>query len=117
MEKKDQLIRDEPIPQTFSSLRVCNYAIFDSVEVTDHYYSFYDLNKMNRLKTDTLINWRETVIQLDSLEKGLIVTFLLRDTLADQYFLTGQWKDNFFYAKRRIRAKGIPPVFFFYYEK
>lgn len=46
-----------------------------------------------------------------------MVTFFLRDTLADQYFLKGQWKDNFFYAKRRISAKGIPPLFFFYNEK
>jgi hypothetical protein len=72
---------------------------------------------MSLSRKDTLTNWKETLIQLDSLERGLMVTFFLRDTLADQYFLKGRWKNNFFYAKRRIKAKGIPPFFFFYNEK
>lgn len=115
--KLDQVIKNEPIPQTFSSLQIYNYAVPDSLEQTDRYYSFHTLNQMHFSKKDTLINWRETLIQLDSLENGLMASFFFRDTLADQYFLKGQWKDNFFYAKRRIKAKGIPPIFFFYDEK
>ncbi|MDF3026270.1 MAG: hypothetical protein K0S23_577 [Fluviicola sp.] len=115
--KIDQVIKGEPVPHTFSTLRICNYAIPDSIEQPHPYNSFYTLNKMSLSRKDTLTNWKETLIQLDSLERGLMVTFFLRDTLADQYFLKGRWKNNFFYAKRRIKAKGIPPFFFFYNEK
>lgn len=113
--KLDQVMKDEPVPQTFSSLRIFNGAIPDSTE-TDRGNSFYELNKMHCLKKDTLLNWKETLIQLDSLENGLMVTFFLKDTLADRYFLKGKWKNNFFYARRRMEARGIPPFFFFYHE-
>lgn len=117
LEKIDQAVRDEPPAQSFSSLRISNYSIPDSTETVYSYYSFHQLNKMSLSRKDTLYNWRETIIQLDSLEKGISVSFFLRDTLADQYFLKGKWKNNFFYAKRRIKAKGVPPFYFFYNEK
>ena len=113
----NKLVEKEPPAQSFSSLRFSNCAIPDSSEKTYNYYSFYRLNKITLSKKDTLYKWKEAIVQLDSLKKGLSVTFFQGDQLADQYFLKGKWKDNFFYAKRRIKAKGVPPLYFFYNEK
>lgn len=113
----NKIVENEPPAQSFSSIRFSNCAIPDSSEKTDNYYSFHRLNKLSLSKKDTLYKWKETIVQLDSLEKGLSVSFFLGDNLADQYFLKGKWKDNFFYAKRRIKAKGVPPLYFFYTEK
>ena len=114
--KLNEVVKNEPPAQSFSSIRIYNYAVPDSIE-TYKYYSFYQLTKMNLSRKDTLSKWKETIIQLDSLEKGLSVSFFLGDTLADQYFLRGEWKDNFFYVKKRTKAKGVPPFYFFYNEK
>lgn len=114
--KLDKVIKNEPPAQSFSSVRFYNYAIPDSVE-TYKYYSFHQLNKMNFSRKDSLAKWKEIIVQLDSLEKGLSVSFFQGDVLADRYFLKGKWKDSFFYAKRRTKARGIPPIFFFYNEK
>jgi len=115
--KMNKIVEKEPPSESFSSIRISNCAVSDSSEKIYNYYSFYRLNKMSRSWKNTLYNWKETIVQLDSLEKGISVSFFLGENLSDQYFLKGKWKNNFFYAKRRIRAKGIPPLYFFYDEK
>lgn len=116
--KLEQSIKNERQPQTFSSLRFYNYSITDSVKTTYPNYSFFDLNKKMRLsKKDTLVNWRKTIVQLDSLKNALSVSFYREDTLVEQYLMKGKWKNNFFYVSRSSKAIGIPPLFFFYDEK
>jgi hypothetical protein len=113
-----EMINHEPESKSFSSIRICNYSISDSSEMKFQNQSFYQLTKKIRLsRKDTLTDWRNIIVQLDSLKNGLSVTFYLSDTLVDQYFLKGNWKNNFFYTKRRVKAVGIPPLFFFYEKK
>lgn len=107
----------EPSAQSFASVRFSNGARADSLETTHRFYSFYELNNISLFQKDTLYNWKETVVQLDSLDKGLSVSFFLGNELASRYILKGTWKNNWFYARRRIQAKGVPPLFFFYVEK
>lgn len=116
--KINRIVKNEPPAQSFSSLRISNYATRDSNETGNNdYYSFYRLNKITLSRKDTLSKWREVIVQLDSMEKGLTVSFFWGDILADRYFLKGEWKDNYFYVKRRVKAKGMPPLYFFYHEK
>lgn len=109
--------QESQIPYSFSHIRIQNQSMFDSINQADKYYSFQRLTKMSLSRKDTLTDWAHTFVQLDSVEKGIEVRYFLNDSLQDFYLLKGNWRYNFFKVKRRVKAKGIPPIFFFYNEK
>lgn len=102
---------------SFKHVSFSNVSLYDSIGQEERYYSFYTLNKLSLSRKDTLTDWKNVKVTLDSIQDGIEVTYSLDSTILDNYILNGYWKDNLFYAKTRRKAKGVPFIFFFFIEK
>lgn len=103
--------------KSFKHITISNVSLYDSVGQEERYYSFYTLNKLSLSRKDTLSNWKNVIVTLDSIQDGIQVTYTLDTTILDNYILNGHWKDNLFYAKTRRKSKGVPFILFFFIEK